>query len=159
MFKLVDALNRGSVSQWDRDVYNVGCKIMFDSFAQFVSLHYALSHRIDTQYWKDITNKMFKDMQNVDVAQLSGFYELAKLKLKSGSHELTGGINCIATGMQFYIYNVLEFVDNPVLKTNTLDLVLKEFDKNVLLFKSKWETEAALAPTLYEYLKTKYNGA
>jgi tryptophan halogenase len=159
LFKLVDALNRGSVSQWDRDVYNVGCKIMFDSFAQFVSLHYALSHRIDTQYWKDITNKMFKDMQNVDVAQLSGFYELAKLKLTSGSHELTGGINCIATGMQFYIYNVLEFVDNPVLKTNTLDPVLKEFDKNVLLFKSKWETEAALAPTLYEYLKTKYNEA
>lgn len=157
LFKLVDALNRGSVSQWDRDVYNVGCKIMFDSFAHFVSLHYALSHRQDTPYWKDITNKMFKDMQDVSHLETSGYFDLASKKFGSGVHDLVSGMNCVATGLNFFLFNETDLLNNPVLHMNVLDAPIKEFDKKVRLFKLKWETEAALAPTLYEYLKDKYD--
>lgn len=159
LFKLVDALNRGSVSQWDRDVYNVGCKIMFDSFAQFVSLHYALSHRQDTQYWKDITNKMFKDMQDVSHLETSAYFELASKKFGSGVHELNSGMNCVATGLNFFLFSETDLLNNPVLQMNVLDAPIKEFDRNLKLFRLKWETEAKNELSLYEFLKKKYNEA
>ena len=56
---LIRTLNRGSVSQWDRDVFTSTCKSTFRTFAEFVALHYALSHRNDTPYWKDISSKSF----------------------------------------------------------------------------------------------------
>jgi hypothetical protein len=159
LFKLVDALNRGSVSKWDKDVYNVTCKILFDSFAHFVALHYALSHRTDTDYWKDVTNKTFSNMQNVENLQTSGFFELAKLKMASGNHELTSGMNAVATGMNFFIYNLQDLLPHPVLKQDFLKQYLEEFDIRTRGYQKKWEEEAETAPTLYQYLKDKYDKA
>ncbi len=157
LFKLVDALNRGPISQWDKDVYNVTCKILFDSFAHFVSLHYALSHRTDTQYWKDITTKTFSNMQDVSYLQTSGFFELAKLKMASGNHELTSGMNCVATGMNFFIYNAQDLLPHPVLKEDFLKQYIDDFNIRTKGYQSKWEEEAKSAPSLYEYLKNKYD--
>lgn len=159
LLKLVDALDRGSVSQWDKDVYNVSCKIMFDSFCHFVALHYALSHRTDTNYWKDVTSKVFNDMQDVSHLQTSGFFELASKKMSGGAHELNSGMNCVATGMNFFVFNQVDFVKNPILKEDVLDAPIKEFDKNLTMLKLKWEKAAENSPTLYQYLKDKYDKA
>jgi tryptophan halogenase len=159
LIRLVDTLNRNSVSQWDKDVYNVACKVMFDSFAHFVALHYALSHRTDTKYWQDITNKMFSDMQDVSVIQSSGFFELAKLKMTYGAHELASGTHCIANGLNFFTYGQLDFMDNPIMKMNILDQPIKEFDGKIKDLREKWEKAAEDSPTLYQYLKDKYDKA
>ena len=53
--------NEDTISQWDRDNFNVQCKRFFDGFTEFVAMHYALSHRDDTKYWKDVSNKSFYD--------------------------------------------------------------------------------------------------
>jgi tryptophan halogenase len=57
LFKLVKSLQRPAVTQWDIDVYNASCLNIFRNFAEFVALHYALSHRNDTEYWKANLNK------------------------------------------------------------------------------------------------------
>ncbi len=49
LIELVRNLKRGKVSQWDRDNHNFTCRKKFQSFAEFVALHYALSHRDDTK--------------------------------------------------------------------------------------------------------------
>ena len=157
LLKLVDTLNRGSISQWDKDVYNLGCKILFDGFAQFVSLHYALSHRTDSDYWKDITKKTFQDMQNVSQLQTSAYFELAIKKLNGGAHDLSSGMGCVGTGLNFFLYNQIDLIDNPILNINVLDGPLNEFNKNLAQFKLKWESEAKASPTLYQYLKNKYD--
>jgi len=50
---LVKIMKRGeqnTISQWDRDNFNVDCKNFFDGFVEFVSIHYALTHRYYTKY-------------------------------------------------------------------------------------------------------------
>ena len=59
LLKLIDILKRGKTTQWDRDNFNISCKTFFDQFTEFVALHYALSHRTDTPYWRDISTRSF----------------------------------------------------------------------------------------------------
>jgi tryptophan halogenase len=49
---LLRNIQRDKFSQFDRDSYNYQAKHLFRNFAEFVALHYALSHRNDTEYWK-----------------------------------------------------------------------------------------------------------
>lgn len=46
--------------RWDglaRDSFNWKCRDIFIQFADFVELHYTMSRRCDTQYWKEYTSK------------------------------------------------------------------------------------------------------
>ena len=62
--KLVLNLQRDKISQWDKDNFNFQCKHMFKEFSEFVGLHYALSHRDDTEYWKNCFNKTWDNTLN-----------------------------------------------------------------------------------------------
>ena len=42
------------VTQFTRDTFNNHCNHTFDSFASFVAMHYALTQRNDSPYWKHI---------------------------------------------------------------------------------------------------------
>ena len=59
--ELVRTLQRPSVSQWDKDAFTVICKNTFYGFMEFVAMHYALSHRQDTPYWKSNFNKQWSE--------------------------------------------------------------------------------------------------
>lgn len=61
LFHLSDILQRGHINQFDRDIFNVHIRDVFNGFAKFVAHHYSLSHRDDTEYWKAIQNKHFTD--------------------------------------------------------------------------------------------------
>ena len=60
-----------SNTQFIRDTFNSHCAHRFDAFASFVGMHYALSKRDDSPYWKHIQNikypriHAFEDAQNV----------------------------------------------------------------------------------------------
>ena len=63
LLRLVRTLQREYVSQWDRDVYNSATKTVFVDFMEFVSMNFALSHRDDTEYWRDIKDRPYsKDL-------------------------------------------------------------------------------------------------
>ena len=48
--------NRKNVTQYMRDTSNYKCGNEFDSFSAFVALHYALTQRNDSEYWRHISN-------------------------------------------------------------------------------------------------------
>jgi flavin-dependent dehydrogenase len=54
LFQLVRALHRGVPSTWDVDAYNTAVFRLFNEFAEFVALHYALTKREDTKYWRAV---------------------------------------------------------------------------------------------------------
>ena len=60
IIKLVDILNRrnGGVSQLEIDAFNFSVENEIHKFRDFVSMHYSLSLRTDTQYWKHISQGM-----------------------------------------------------------------------------------------------------
>ena len=90
---------------------------MFDGFASFVAMHYALSHRDDTPYWQDVQqrdfesaydNIMSKASKNVNRGYLNHFTEMFYRKNIDKSWAGTEGMQCIAPGMEF---NMIDWND------------------------------------------------
>jgi len=151
---LCKILSRGHINQWDRDEYNAVCEDEFAYWAQFVSMHYALSHRTDSKYWQDIGNNSY----------LSKFCDISRLQTPNLYHQtiytkgfnnhLTddNGVNCLGAGMNWNPINL------PSLRTAfSFDANLKEEFKNVVdaldQRKTRWVNEVLTAPSTYQYLK------
>ena len=103
--QLVRTLQRESVSQWDRDVFNAKTTGDFQAFAEFVSLHYALSHRDDTEYWRDLANRQFsKELVNQEakIDWLGGFVNAALDKMRNYQWAFPGGLPCVTTGLHYF---------------------------------------------------------
>lgn len=154
LFKLLKSLLRGEVSQWDRDAYNAATYGLFRNFTEFVALHYALSHRDDTQYWRDIKNHSFAPgMVRQEPTNIVGFYSLQDTKMFSHRYDHNSGINYISVGMN---YCISDEIDQAILKNKFEVDVYKEM-KNVFIKmeerKARWEKAAQNEKTLYQYLK------
>jgi tryptophan halogenase len=145
LINLIKILRRGdedTISQWDRDSFNIECKRFFDSFAEFVAMHYALSHREDTKYWKDISNKSF--LKNT-IAQDKDFELNISAKMNSGlRYRNDSGIHCISTGMRYFGIDVL--ADNS-----------NDHDKRQIYFRNdmvkEWNKDTKDKLKLIDYLK------
>lgn len=64
IIRLIDLLDRRKfkINQFDKDGYNLAAGHEMEGFRDFVAMHYAVSSRCDTPYWKHITQeKSFKD--------------------------------------------------------------------------------------------------
>jgi len=141
---LVKIMKRGeqnTISQWDRDNFNVDCKNFFDGFVEFVSIHYALSHRDDTKYWKDISNKSFYDNRINEENIKSDILT----KMRQGRWFINdSGHHCIGVGLRYFGYDVLK--DNGT-NDDKLQIGLREKEVN------KWNIICKDKPKLLQFLK------
>jgi tryptophan halogenase len=156
LFKLIKTLQRPAVTQWDRDVYNAGCFGMWRNFAEFVAMHYALSIRDDTDYWKANANRVYSPgLHALKPDTAIGFQALHSHKMFGTDAPETAGINWISTGMNYFL------TDNFVVETDMLrseegrikqncDAITREFEAR----KARWLEAAKDKPSLYQYLKT-----
>jgi hypothetical protein len=162
LFKLIDILQRGSISQFDRDMYNVSVKDLFDGFTKFVALHYALSHREDSKYWKEINNKIFKDRNGDPYNQYHGrtdlFYNIMWRYMENKGHPLgAAGITYISTGMNLNMINDYRFMD---IKNRINPTIVEEINKVIYLWeerKLKWNMASNNSKTMKQYLLEKYH--
>jgi hypothetical protein len=161
LFKLVDVLQREEISQFDRDMYNVSVKDLFSNFAKFVALHYALSHRDDTEYWRSCKNKSFKGHEGDPYTPYKGrqdtFYDIIWRYMENWGHQLDiAGIPYIATGQQLFMMNRgrISIIENRN-KRNLLEEVhpkIKIWEQK----KYKWNKIAESCPTLEEFLDARF---
>jgi flavin-dependent dehydrogenase len=154
LLMLVSVLQRGHGTQWDRDVYNTATRSLYENFAEFVALHYALSIREDTPYWQDIRNKSFNPaMVKLEPTINKGFAYLANKKMFDFKHDEAGGMHCVATGMNYFVFNILNVLHAKktygVDVKETVDQFIKQRDDLINL----WETVANSSPILSNYLK------
>ncbi len=152
--KLVKTLERGTVTQWDRDAYNMTTRRQYLGFKEFVAQHYALSNRTDTQYWRDVTNKTFQpDVPNLEPSMVVGFNDLADIQINRQRHDGLAGIHCIATGLNYFPVN-----KNTIQRWKHYEGVdYYEFCKGTWatweVFRKLWQEEADASPTMYQWLK------
>jgi len=117
------------------------CKKFFDEFTEFVAMHYALSHRNDTKYWKDISNKSFYDKRLNDNSIKADI--LAKMNNHTFINSLSGH-HCIGVGLRYFGVDILK--DKASEENNfTLDLRNKEVNK--------WNIQCKFKPKLIQFLK------
>jgi len=147
--ELLRELKRDKISQWERDSFNYRAKWHFKGFAEFVALHYTLSHRDDTEYWRSIRDKNWLDKKG----EAGAWGKLAAAKLHEHSFRQTGGIHCIATGMHCSPTEMTEaqwqFLTNETLLAKQWEPFIAKMNKR----KGIWKHAADQAENTYDFLK------
>jgi flavin-dependent dehydrogenase len=157
LYQLVRTLLRGDVSQWDRDVYNSATKLTYDGFAEFIRLHYALSLRDDTKYWKDNLKRSY-DFSSYALSDeyASTLYQVKTNKTKRFETPSVGGDIWIATGLNYPTLDPVSVrlgeIRNKMNYKEDLSTDFFNLDQKRLT----WSARALASPTLYQYLKEKY---
>jgi len=101
---LCRALRRGAISRWDIDEYNATSIDQFDYLAQFVAMHYALSHRDDTEYWRSATDRSLYSTINspTKLYNQNLIHNSISTKFHNFELPLDDGMLCLAAGMNWY---------------------------------------------------------
>jgi tryptophan halogenase len=95
-------MKREKISQWDKDNFNYQSKLLFRNFAEFVAIHYALSHRDDTEYWKSHLNKNWEEnLISLKPTHFNGLFTAATRRAHEYHFPSNGGLHCIAAGMNW----------------------------------------------------------
>ena len=154
LIKLIRNLQREKISQWDKDNFNYQCKHLFREFAEFVGLHYALSHRNDTEYWKNCFNKSWDEtLINLKPTALSGFKEAVYNRSYSFRFNINGGLHCIAAGMNWGPTDKVSLIKNGNFKEENLDSEFKECINNLNRKKEVCKKLVKNKPSLFSVLK------
>ena len=145
---LSDSLTRrgGYVSKIDRDVYNRISDQMVDTLKNFLVVHYNLTQRDDTQYWRDCA-------ENINVADGSGYEDYMRLIDAIGARDeedLSDGHVYIVNGMDMSF--IQKGIFNERATPEMKDIIsethkLYQEDKKTKL---EWVNDQ---PSHYEYLR------
>ena len=161
LIKLVKTLQRSDVyTKYDSDLYNLSVKEMFYEFSEFVSLHYSLSNRDDSKYWKYVTrnsNRLTDELMSRIVRPSNASLKLKWAKYNDGifPNEDCSGDAAIAAGMNFKPFEKIDLdiqsVENPTINFKEI------IDQNSESWKEYYEEnlkKSMRCPTLYDFLKT-----
>jgi len=158
VFYLMRLLTRPAITQYDKDAYNTTTFNHWESFANFVAHHYALSIRTDTEYWRSNFNRSLIDENLKNGTETKFVTQTLAKRFEDGFINPTNpidGRNWITTGMNwmffdFVLYNKNEAsIEYATGKTNRneIERIFRLFERR----KQKWLDAASKCPTLYEY--------
>ena len=146
--ELIRELKRDKISQWERQNFTYRCKYLFQKFAEFVALHYILSHRDDTEYWKHIQNK------NYLCEEAGEMWNLAGARAFGHNFGDLGGIHSIASGMH---YSPTELTEEIWDSLKDKDMLAREWAAPIEYLnkrKNEWNNAATQSENTYDFLKT-----
>ena len=156
---LVKSISRGHVSKFDQETYNFTVRKHFNNFSSFIQLHYLLSSRSDTSFWRYMTSR---DVVKGDITRETAHQWVQEMdgRLLSQSFDATSGagFHCIAAGnewspvhpisINFWKYHYPE---------TDFKLIVEAFKIKTDLLKLKWNAAIKDAPSHYRYLKEKFH--
>jgi tryptophan halogenase len=152
---LIRNLQRDKISQWDRDNYNYACKSLFRNFAEFVALHYALSQRDDTPYWRSHLNKTWSnDAINLKPVHINGIQRAITDRTHIYHFDKTGGLHCIAAGMHWSPTDLTSVLYTNNIKLENHKKEIAPFTERLNKRKEHWDLTVKNKPSLYKFLKT-----
>ena len=154
LFNLIRTLSRGHISEWDRREFNAKCHDDFYTQAYVVALSYVLSHRDDTEYWRDIQNRDYPEEMFANTSSgVSKHFHQAYIDKNFRLEFNTGGrLHCMATGMNWNpIYKL-----NPLLNNTDIEKTkewVKIYIQQTEERKRKWNEQIKDFPSPYQYAK------
>ncbi len=152
---LIRNMQREKVSQFDRDNFTYACRQDFRNFAEFVSLHYALSHRDDTEYWKANLNKTWSNTLIERQPDLSvGINQAVIERAFNFHHSEKNGLHYIAAGMNWAPTDKISLVREGNIPN--MERFLRDSSSYMVIKKQEWHDKAKKLPKLYHYLKDNY---
>tara|TARA_B110000977_G_scaffold199118_1_gene285571 strand:+ start:2031 stop:3659 length:1629 start_codon:yes stop_codon:yes gene_type:complete len=169
VIKLVDLLNRrdGYISRSEKEAYNYAVEYDILSFRDFVSMHYALSKRTDTPYWRWCTqlNEYHPTQFNEFVPQYNSYTTiLVNMQASNTLVAAMQGGNFIAAGMGMKAVSTPSIVaarydfTASIDPTNTGIQALEDSRKRFHQSKKHIEDYVKALPSHYQYLKDNIYG-
>jgi len=155
LIRLIRNLNRENISQWDRDNFNYDCKSLFRNFAEFVAMHYSMSHRDDTEYWRNNLNKEWNnDILDFKSDLKTGFTTAILQRTYDYYFPHNEGLHCIAAGMNYSPIDE-DFTDYYNSHFSKSERVKNEniFIERMNKRSEQWQKIVKDKPSLYEFLK------
>jgi len=127
---------------------------MFRNFAEFVALHYALSHRTDTKYWLDNFNKNWEEkLISLKPSLIQGFLTASLNRSYDYHFPQTGGLHCISAGMNWSPTDLVSIKYAEFKDTESLKEDWKPFVENLTNRKELWNFKVKDKTSLFEFLK------
>ena len=118
------------------------------------SLHYILSHRDDTEYWKRIQNKSWLVENNWQSSGgPSAFFKLLNSRVLGHNFNDYPAIAAIATGMH---YSPTELSEEMWSFFKTEDMLVREWEQQIANLnerRNRWKLEAEKSENTYDFLK------
>lgn len=157
---LMKSLSKKYINQWDRDAFNLTVRPMYDVFATFVSSHYKLSCRDDSQYWRDITERTSISGEHNGVPETQGdFNNLWKAKMVNDVYDPGSGLPYIASGLGYSTVDdatlatwAYYYHKEPHIYKELADNIYERFTQR----KQKWAEAAKTYPSIHKYIQNKY---
>lgn len=149
LFQLGKVLKRHTPTQWDIDLYNLATYKLFNEFAEFVALHYALSARRDTEYWQKISKTSFMSLSKTTPSMFAATIDARTRTFMSPER---GGATWIMSGMNHLTLESTEAEKGQIEMNNTWSNV---FAKELMFLDSRrryWENAISQMPSLFEHL-------
>jgi flavin-dependent dehydrogenase len=147
----------GYVNQFDIDGYNFAARQELEGFKQFISLHYGLSQREDTPYWKYVTNEINYAPKILNLVREFRYNVADCMYRLNISHELSpelAGETFILAGMGYNPISKsrieLEIFRDPGVKNIFKELVDNFVDKKLNILQKIDDL-----PSHYQFLKNK----
>jgi len=158
LMHLITVLKKNTVSEFAKQYFNTACRRMYNGFAEFVALHYALSNRTDTEYWRDIQKKHYP-IEEQFFKDKSDFQLAYRNKMEYNQFHSGGGFHCIATGMNWFPTSLHTI--QYALANNDMKYYEREWQPTIDRLnkrKLEWKNKVKDCPTLYQYLKKNIYG-
>jgi len=157
LIDLYKTLRRGLPSECLKKMYNRGTNRKFDEFLEFVALHYALTQRQDTPYWKDIFNKDYSFIE-VGEQRMDGFVSWSEhLYVQPGFYDVnTAGYHYILSGMNVCPWPYRNNFAGAPYKRYSLDPQEDNFpshEKEYAEHRQLWDTLIGKKQSMYKFLK------
>ncbi len=164
LIELVRNLRRGEITQWDRDNHTFACKAIYHGFEEFVGLHYAMTTRNDTPYWKANNNKVWEEsLRSMKPKMFLGYLQAALQRAKyyefpvdpierkgnSGLHFIAAGCNWAPDDIPNSVYRTHKT------KEEILE-ILKPYIDKLNDNKEMWNREAEKQMSYEDFIKANY---
>ena len=155
LYFLCRTLKRGYVNQYDKDGFTTACKNKFYNFATFVALHYALSQRTDTPYWKHIFNKTWDEkLYKLNPTLTNTLHRVVYDKFHNFRFEPGLGIAAICAGNNYAPADIVSLqYENHLKEVEMLKSAYTEMGNKLDKKKEHWNKLVKDAPSLYNFLK------
>lgn len=150
---LCKVLSKEKINGLDKQIFNRNSRDIFFGFMNFVEMHYTMSQRNDTDFWKYMTS------MEIDFDKFNSYKQILDTRKSYGPEfETESGVHCIATGQGYTNFNNISktLYDSSKSDTN-FDLVVESFIYRTSQSQEKWKNEADLSPTHYQYLKENFH--
>jgi tryptophan halogenase len=153
LFNLCRTLERGHISEWDRKEFTHKCHDDFYGFATPVVLPYILSHRDDSEYWREIQNREWDEILSHDSSEgFSRHFDQIYLQKNYALNlnQLPADFHCMAIGMNWNPIDkhVIKYAPNLGMDKSTKSKI-QQISRRI----TRWNEQVEDRPSPYQYLK------